>query len=98
MASNAGGRLKTRKVRLRSPSGTSTLKKKSDVFPISQDAGLEFIYVLEGEIVYRHDDRLYPLRPGDSLFFDADAPHGPEKLRRLPIKFLSVISYARGAT
>ena len=51
--------------------------------------------MLEGEVVYRHADRLYPLLPGDSLFFDADAPHGPEELRKLPIRFLSVISYAR---
>ena len=36
--------------------------------------------MLEGEVVYRHADRLYPLLPGDSLFFDADAPHGPEEL------------------
>ena len=36
--------------------------------------------MLEGEVVYRHADRLYPLLAGDSLFFDADAPHGPEEL------------------
>ena len=72
-----------------------TLTEESDVFPIFQHSGLEFIHVLEGEVVYRHADRLYPLTPGDSLFFDADAPHGPEELRKLPIRFLSVISYAR---
>ena len=55
----------------------------------------EFVYVLEGEVVYRHADKLYPMKPGDSLFFDADAPHGPEELVKLPIRFLSVISYAR---
>jgi len=53
--------------------------------------------MLEGEVVYRHADRLYTLTPGDSLFFDADAPHGPEELVKLPIRFLSVISYARDA-
>jgi transcriptional regulator with XRE-family HTH domain len=72
-----------------------TLTEESDVFPLFQHSGLEFIYMLEGEVVYRHADRLYPLKPGDSLFFDADAPHGPEELRKLPIRFLSVISYAR---
>lgn len=54
------------------------------------------LHVLEGEVVYRHADRLYPMGRGDSLFFDADAPHGPEEMRRLPIRFLSVISYAKG--
>jgi transcriptional regulator with XRE-family HTH domain len=72
-----------------------TLTEESDVFPLFQHAGLEFIHMLEGQVVYRHADRLYPLLPGDSLFFDADAPHGPEELRKLPIRFLSVISYAR---
>ena len=73
-----------------------TLAEESDVFPLFQHDGLEFLYVLEGEVAYRHADRLYELKPGDSLFFEADAPHGPEKLRRLPIRFLSIICYARG--
>lgn len=72
-----------------------TLTHQSDVFPLFQHAGLELIYLLEGEVVYRHADKLYPMKPGDSLFFDADAPHGPEELVKLPIRFLSVISYAR---
>lgn len=72
-----------------------TLTEESDVFPLFQHAGLELIYMLEGEVVYRHADKLYPMKPGDSLFFDADAPHGPEELITLPIRFLSVISYVR---
>ena len=72
-----------------------TLTAESDVFPLFQHAGMEFLYMLEGEVAYRHADRLYLMQPGDSLFFDADAPHGPEELRRLPIRFLSVISYPR---
>jgi transcriptional regulator with XRE-family HTH domain len=72
-----------------------TLTHESDVFPLFQHSGLEFLYILEGNVVYRHADKLYPMAPGDSLFFDADAPHGPEELIKLPIRFLSVISYAR---
>jgi transcriptional regulator with XRE-family HTH domain len=72
-----------------------TLTKDSDVFPVFQHEGIEFIYMLEGEVGYRHGDRVYVMTPGDSLFFDADVPHGPEQLRRLPIRFLSVITYAR---
>ena len=72
-----------------------TLTAESDVFPVFQHGGREFIYMLKGEVIYRHADRLYRLLPGDSLFFDADAPHGPERLVELPIQFLSVISYAR---
>lgn len=72
-----------------------TLTETSDVFPIFQHAGQEFIYIVEGEVGYRHGDKLYDMRPGDSLFFDADAPHGPEELRKLPIRLLSVIVYSR---
>ncbi|CCG08809.1 helix-turn-helix domain-containing protein [Pararhodospirillum photometricum] len=72
-----------------------TLTEESDVFPLFQHAGLEFIYLLEGEVAYRHSNKLYLMGPGDSLFFDADAPHGPEELRKLPIRLLSVIVYSR---
>ncbi len=72
-----------------------TLTKESDVFPIFQHSGMEFIYMIEGKVGYRHGSKTYPLIPGDSLFFDADAPHGPEELKKLPIRFLSVIAYSR---
>ena len=70
-----------------------TLHNTTDVFPTFQHSGIEFLYILEGKIEYRHGPKTYILSPGDSLFFDADSPHGPEKLHSLPIKFLSVISY-----
>jgi transcriptional regulator with XRE-family HTH domain len=73
-----------------------TLTSASDVFPTFQHDGVEVIYMLEGVVGYRHGQRLYRLEPGDTLFFDADAPHGPEELEDLPIRFLSVISYADG--
>lgn len=72
-----------------------TLSERSDVFPLFQHAGVEFLYMLEGEVGYRHGDKTYVLQPGDSLFFDAEVPHGPDDLRRLPIRFLSIIAYAR---
>jgi transcriptional regulator with XRE-family HTH domain len=72
-----------------------TLSERSDVFPVFQHEGIEFLYILEGEVGYRHGDKVYPLTPGDSLFFDADVPHGPEELRKLPIRFLSIISHLR---
>jgi transcriptional regulator with XRE-family HTH domain len=72
-----------------------SLTESSDVFPLFQHAGLEFLHMLEGEVVYRHGDKTYRMRPGDSLFFDAEAPHGPEELVKLPIRFVCVISYRR---
>ncbi len=72
-----------------------TITDKSDVFPTFQHGGAEFLYILEGKIGYRHGNRVYDMKPGDSLLFDADAPHGPEKLTKLPIRFLSIICYPR---
>ncbi|MEK9785203.1 MAG: XRE family transcriptional regulator [Gammaproteobacteria bacterium] len=67
------------------------ISEASDVFPLFQHDGVEFIYMLEGQMVYRHGSRTYAMNEGDSLYFDADAPHGPEELNRLPIRFLSFI-------
>jgi quercetin dioxygenase-like cupin family protein len=52
--------------------------------------------MLEGEVEYRHGHDTFNLQPGDTLFFDADAPHGPEQLVKLPAKYLSIISYPQG--
>lgn len=70
-----------------------TLTTESDTFPTFQHDGIELIYMLEGELGYRHGKQIYPLKPGDSLFFDADAPHGPEVLVDLPARYLSIIAY-----
>lgn len=73
-----------------------SLDTESDVFPTFQHDGIELLYVLEGEVRYRHAEEVFHLKPGDSLFFDADAPHGPEELIGLPLRYLSVISYPQG--
>ncbi|RPI88971.1 MAG: cupin domain-containing protein [Chloroflexi bacterium] len=53
-----------------------TLKPKADSgrTPIVH-TGREFVYCLEGHIVYHVDDQAYPLEPGDSLMFEAYLPH-----------------------
>ena len=60
-----------------------------------QHDGMEFIYMLSGKVIYRHADKLYPMGPGDALFFDAGAPHGPEELLEQPMTYLSIIIYPR---
>ena len=70
-----------------------TLTTESDVFPTFQHSGIETIYMLEGKVDYRHGDQVFALEPGDTLFFEADAPHGPEGLVALPARYLSIISY-----
>jgi transcriptional regulator with XRE-family HTH domain len=74
-----------------------TLTRESDVFPTFQHGGMEFLYMLEGEVAYRHGSRVFRMLPGDSLFFEADSPHGPVELTRLPIRYLSIISYPQAA-
>jgi transcriptional regulator with XRE-family HTH domain len=72
-----------------------TLTHETDVFPTFQHPGMEFLYMLEGNVVYRHGDKTYDMHPGDALFFDAEAPHGPDELKKLPARYISVISYRR---
>jgi transcriptional regulator with XRE-family HTH domain len=71
---------------------------------LSQDAvpctafrheGVEIIYMLTGKVAYRHADITYTMEPGDTLFFDATAAHGPEELLILPMSYLSIIIYRR---
>lgn len=69
------------------------LDSESDRFPTFQHEGIEMLYILDGVMEYRHGERLYTMEPGDTLLFDADAPHGPEVLRTFPIRYLSVITY-----
>jgi transcriptional regulator with XRE-family HTH domain len=72
-----------------------TLSEEARPYTSFQHAGVEMIYMLTGKVLYRHDDRSYLLEPGDTLFFDAAAPHGPEELIELPMTYLSIIIYPR---
>lgn len=60
--------------------------------------GVELLYMLEGEIDYRHGGKVYTLRGGDTMMFDSSAQHGPERLLQYPIHYLSIIIYPRGAS
>jgi len=70
-----------------------TMDDASEVFPTFEHPGVEFIYMLEGKIEYRHGQSIYLLEPGDALTFRGDIAHGPEKLVELPIRFLAIIHY-----
>lgn len=54
--------------------------------------GHEFLFLLEGKMVYRHAGQDYALEPGDSLFFDGSFDHGPVSVSGVPVRFLSIIS------
>jgi transcriptional regulator with XRE-family HTH domain len=65
----------------------------SEVFPTFEHDGTEFIHMLTGRLEYRHGDTTYLLEPGDSLTFNGQVPHGPERIIEVPIRFLTVIVY-----
>jgi transcriptional regulator with XRE-family HTH domain len=72
-----------------------TLKRDGHPYTNFRHAGVEFIYMLSGKVRYRHADGTYLLEPGDALFFDAAARHGPEELIEAPMQYLSIIIYPR---
>jgi transcriptional regulator with XRE-family HTH domain len=75
-----------------------TMDDEAERFPIFEHPGTEFIHMLKGVIEYRHGQETYVLHPGDTLTFQGDVPHGPEKLIKMPIQFLSIILYPPTAT
>jgi transcriptional regulator with XRE-family HTH domain len=70
-----------------------TLTSKSEIFPEFDHPGTEFIHILEGSLRYRHGPESYLLKPGDSLTFRGNVPHGPDRLLKLPVRMLSIIIY-----
>jgi len=71
-----------------------TLNEHSEVFPLFQHVGVEFIYLLEGVVEYGYGADRYVLERGDAIQFNGEVVHGPTRLVELPIRFLSVIAYA----
>ncbi len=72
-----------------------TLEEDAEVYTGFRHAGIEFIYMLSGEVSYRHAGQDYHLKPGDALLFDAEALHGPQALIKRPMTYLSIIAYPR---
>ncbi len=72
-----------------------TLSDDAVAYTGFQHEGVEFIFMLTGEVEYAHADRSYHLRPGDAVLFDSAAPHGPARLLQTPMTYLSIIIYPR---
>ena len=53
--------------------------------------GREFVYCLDGHIVYTVDNEKYILEPGDSLIFDAYLPHHWKNIDSTPSRALLVL-------
>lgn len=63
--------------------------------PSSQGKGYVLIFMLEGEMIYRHGSDNHRLKSGDSLFFDAEIWHGLAKTVKAPLKFLQINTCSR---
>ncbi len=53
--------------------------------------GHEFIFCLEGRILYTVEDQTYLLEPGDSLLFESHLPHRWQNVEAVPAKSLLVL-------
>ncbi|MGR4870330.1 helix-turn-helix domain-containing protein [Variovorax sp. LARHSF232] len=60
-----------------------------------QQPGLQFLYLLEGGLRYRHGARVLVLARGDALLFEARVPHGVEAVLAHPASYLLVTLAAR---
>ena len=67
-----------------------TLVERTEVFPLYQHPGTEFIYMLDGRMEYSYGNARFVLDAGDTLQFSGEVTHGPTALLELPIRFLSV--------
>jgi transcriptional regulator with XRE-family HTH domain len=72
-----------------------TLAEDAEPHTSFSHSGVEFIYMLEGAVTYRHGSETYDLKTGDALLFDSSALHGPEALGGAKTSYLSVIIYPR---
>lgn len=53
--------------------------------------GYEFVFCLEGRIVYIIEDQTYLLEPGDSLLFESHLPHRWQNVEAVPAKTILVL-------
>jgi transcriptional regulator with XRE-family HTH domain len=53
--------------------------------------GEEFIFVLEGRLEFRTDDRVEILEPGDTIYFESDINHSWRSLDEKPARAIAVV-------
>lgn len=53
--------------------------------------GEEFLFVLEGNLEFRTNDRVEILKPGDTIYFESDINHSFRSLDKTPAKAIAVV-------
>lgn len=66
------------------------LAPEAPAFADFQQPGLQFLYLLEGRLRYRHGTRVMALEAGDALLFEARVPHGVEAVLAHPARYLVI--------
>ena len=87
----------------RSGQGASFMNRKADPFIVTVEPseskeiylnthpGQEFNYILEGRMILQIGEKQLTLNEGDSLYFDANRPHGMKALDGKRVRFLAII-------
>ena len=70
-----------------------SLEDSGEQFNAFEHSGTEFIHMIEGTLAYRVGEELFTLSPGDSLTFRGEIPHKPERMVKMPIRYLAIILY-----
>lgn len=53
-------------------------------------SGQEFVYSIKGHHEFYYDGQIYPMKPGDVIYFDSDRPHMGRTVGDEPAKLLVV--------
>jgi transcriptional regulator with XRE-family HTH domain len=61
------------------------------VMVFTNHEGEEFIFVLEGRLEFRTDDRVEILEPGDTIYFESDINHSWRSLDEKPARAIAVV-------
>ena len=64
--------------------------EEEDVILHSHD-GQEFDYVLSGTMEFHHDNMVYELNEGDSVYYDSGIPHAMKAAGAQELKFIAIV-------
>ncbi len=62
-----------------------------EALTLNYHPGQEFVYLLEGEMLFQIGEISYQLSPGDSVYFNSAIPHGMKAKDNQTCQFLAVV-------
>jgi transcriptional regulator with XRE-family HTH domain len=57
--------------------------------------GVEFVYLIDGELEFHYADEVMRLLPGDSIYYESSEPHGYVSVGEVPARAVAVL-YTKG--